>query len=97
MKKVTLLWAILAWAGIVQAQPADTAIITPLRLMIRCDGIGMCHNVKMAAKQFFEQKLPFSASVMFVCPCYQKGVDILKEHPEIAVGVHLTLNAEWKN
>jgi predicted glycoside hydrolase/deacetylase ChbG (UPF0249 family) len=34
---------------------------------------------------------------MFACPWYQEAVDILKENPEVGVGIHLTLNAEWKN
>jgi len=34
---------------------------------------------------------------MFACPWYQEAVDILKRHPEVSVGIHLTLNAEWKN
>ncbi len=66
-------------------------------LLIRCDDIGMCHSVNMAAQRVIEIGVPFSASVMFVCPWYQEAVDILKNHPEISVGVHLTLNAEWKN
>ena len=66
-------------------------------LMIRCDDIGMCHTVNMAAERLIATGLPFSASVMFVCPWYQEAVDLLKSHPQIAVGVHLTLNAEWKN
>ena len=66
-------------------------------LMIRCDDIGMCHTVNMAVQQVIKTGVPFSASVMFVCPWYQEAVDILRLHPEISVGVHLTLNAEWKN
>jgi predicted glycoside hydrolase/deacetylase ChbG (UPF0249 family) len=66
-------------------------------LLIRCDDIGMCHSVNLAAQKLIETGLPFSASVMFVCPWYQEAVDILKARPEISVGVHLTLNAEWKN
>lgn len=66
-------------------------------LLIRCDDLGMCHAVNMAAKQLMQTGLSFSASVMFACPWYQEAVDILKNHPEISVGVHLTLNAEWKN
>jgi len=66
-------------------------------LLIRCDDIGMSHSVNMAAKELIESGLLISASVMFPCAWYQEGVDILREHPEIAVGVHLTLNAEWKN
>ncbi len=38
-----------------------------------------------------------STSVMFACPWYQEAVEILREHPEVGVGIHLTLNAEWKN
>ena len=34
---------------------------------------------------------------MFPCAWYQEAIDILKQHPEITVGIHLTLNAEWKN
>ena len=41
--------------------------------------------------------MPFSASVMFACPWYQEAVDILKDQPQVTVGIHLTLNAEWKN
>jgi chitin disaccharide deacetylase len=70
---------------------------SPKILLIRCDDIGMSHSVNMAAKELIETGLVFSASVMFPCAWYQEGVDILKDHPEITVGIHLTLNAEWKN
>lgn len=66
-------------------------------LLIRCDDLGMSHSVNMAFKELMESGLKFSASVMFPCSWYQEAVDILKQHPEITVGIHLTLNAEWKN
>jgi predicted glycoside hydrolase/deacetylase ChbG (UPF0249 family) len=66
-------------------------------ILIRCDDWGMCHSVNMAAKEVLEKGFPVSASVMFVCPWYQEAVDILKQYPNVSVGVHLTLNAEWKN
>lgn len=66
-------------------------------LLIRCDDLGMSHAVNMAFKELMESGLKFSASVMFPCAWYQEAVDILKQHPEISVGIHLTLNAEWKN
>ncbi len=66
-------------------------------LLIRCDDLGMSHAVNMAFKELMETGLKFSASVMFPCAWYQEAVDILKQHPEITVGIHLTLNAEWKN
>lgn len=66
-------------------------------LLIRCDDIGMSHSVNMAAKELIESGLVFSTSIMFPCAWYQEGVDLLKDHPEIATGIHLTLNSEWKN
>ena len=68
-----------------------------IKMLIRCDDIGMCHSVNMACKELIKSGVPFSASVMVVCPWYQEAVDILKEHPEVTAGIHLTLNAEWKN
>jgi chitin disaccharide deacetylase len=65
--------------------------------LIRCDDIGMCHTVNVAAKQVFDAGIPVSASVMFACPWYQEAVELLKHYPHVSVGVHLTLNAEWKN
>ena len=65
--------------------------------LVRCDDMGMCHSLNMAIEKVAETGLPFSTSVMFACPWYQEAVDILKSHPEVGVGIHLTLNAEWKN
>lgn len=66
-------------------------------LLVRCDDLGMSHAVNMAAKELIDSKLIFSGSIMFACPWYQEAVDILKEHPEISVGIHLMLNSEWQN
>lgn len=66
-------------------------------LLIRCDDLGMSHAVNMAFKELMESGLKFSASVMFPCAWYQEAVEILKQYPNVSVGVHLTLNAEWKN
>jgi predicted glycoside hydrolase/deacetylase ChbG (UPF0249 family) len=66
-------------------------------LVIRSDDAGMSHSVNMALERLIETGLPVSVSVMFPTPWYQETVDILKRHPEVAVGIHLTLNSEWKN
>jgi predicted glycoside hydrolase/deacetylase ChbG (UPF0249 family) len=66
-------------------------------LIIRTDDAGMSHSVNMALEKLIATSLPVSVSVMFPTPWYQETVDILKRHPEVAVGIHLTLNSEWKN
>jgi chitin disaccharide deacetylase len=66
-------------------------------LLIRCDDMGMSHSVNMAFEQVFKTGLPVSASVMWACPWYKEAVDILKRYPNVAIGIHLTLNSEWEN
>ncbi len=90
--------------GICALAPAPRLLAQPdgkepprAALLIRCDDIGMCHTVNSAAAQVLDAGLPVSLSVMFACPWYQEAVEMLKGRRNIAVGVHLTLNAEWKN
>ncbi len=69
----------------------------PVYLIIRSDDAGMSHSVNMGLRRLIETDLPVSVSIMFACPWYQEMVEILKRHPAVAVGIHLTLNSEWKN
>jgi chitin disaccharide deacetylase len=78
------------------ALPADSDT-TGTTVLIRCDDIGMCHAVNMAAKRVLDQGFPVSMSIMVACPWYQEAVDLLKQYKNVSVGIHLTLNAEWKN
>jgi len=66
-------------------------------LIIRSDDAGISHSVNMALEKLIETGLPVSVSVMFPTPWYQETVEMLKRHPNVAVGIHLTLNSEWKN
>ncbi|CAA9245085.1 MAG: hypothetical protein AVDCRST_MAG95-1604, partial [uncultured Adhaeribacter sp.] len=101
MKKLLLLILLLGFdilPGLTQTRKKDKAKPTgPVQLLIRCDDVGMCHSVNMATEQLIKTGLPISASVMFACPWYQEAVEILKQHPDVAVGIHLTLGSEWKN
>ncbi len=88
----TMVWLILNFMPLQSALGQDKA-----ELILRVDDIGMCHAVNMAMKQLAETGIPFSTSVMFACPCYLEAVEILKAHPAVSAGIHLTLNSEWKN
>jgi len=77
------------------APPADTG--RPTYLLIRSDDAGMSHSVNMGLLRLIESGLPVSVSVMFPTPWYQETVEILMRHPSVSVGIHLTLNSEWKN
>ena len=86
-------WMLLAsLSPIVSAQS-----INPIALIIRTDDVGMSHSVNLAMQRLVATGLPVSVSVMFACPWYQEAVEILKQHPNASVGIHLVLNSEWKH
>ena len=66
-------------------------------MLIRADDMGMSHGQNQAFRKLIETGMPLSVSVMFACPWWKQAVEILEEHPDVSVGVHLTLNAEWKH
>jgi predicted glycoside hydrolase/deacetylase ChbG (UPF0249 family) len=84
-----------------QAEPAVRASAaspdSQTYLLIRTDDAGMSHSVNMALDRLIATGLPVSVSVMFPTPWYQETVELLKRHPDVSVGIHLTLNSEWKN
>jgi predicted glycoside hydrolase/deacetylase ChbG (UPF0249 family) len=66
-------------------------------ILIRCDDIGMCHSVNVAAERVLKTGIPVSMSVMVPCPWFTEAADMLKKYPNVSVGIHLVLNSEWKN
>lgn len=86
---------LLAWLTSVTTFPAQGQSGLP-KLLVRVDDIGMNHSTNVAIRKLAESGIPFSTSVLFVCPWYQETVEILKAFPHVTVGVHLALNAEWK-
>ena len=95
MKKSALLVTFFLSSFSCFTQPEKPA--EPIPLLFRLDDIGMCHSVNMAAKQVLETGMPVSMSVMVPCPWFTEAVELLKQYSNVAVGIHLTLNAEWKN
>jgi predicted glycoside hydrolase/deacetylase ChbG (UPF0249 family) len=95
-KKFFILAVVFSFLATAQQRPAANTI-SAIPILIRCDDWGMCHSVNIAARQVLEKGFPVSASIMFACPWYQEAVEIAKLYPNVSVGIHLTLNAEWKN
>src|ERR671925_2101453 len=88
---------VLAGTPVVLRAQGSLAPAAAESLIIRTDDIGMSHSVNMAMQRLVGTGMPVSVSVLFVCPWYQEAVEILKQHPQVAVGIHLALNSEWKN
>lgn len=89
-RRMTALVIVLAMVSTLSAQPK-----TPIPVLLRFDDWGMSHSVNSAARKVVALGIPVSASIMFACPWYQEAVEIVKNAPNVSVGVHLTLNAEW--
>ncbi|MBI5858144.1 MAG: ChbG/HpnK family deacetylase [Sphingobacteriales bacterium] len=94
MKKIVLaaLFLICIQFSFSQSEKPDEKI----PVLIRCDDIGMCHAVNMAAKQVLETGIPVSMSVMVPCSWFSEAAELLKQYRNVSIGIHLTLNSEWK-
>jgi len=63
--------------------------------VVHADDIGMCHAANLGAFQALREGSATCGSIMVPCPWFQEAVDFAKASPELDLGVHLTLNAEW--
>ncbi len=65
-------------------------------IMLHADDIGMCPEANIAAKDQLTKGHIQSAAVMIPCPNAEEFISWAKEHPNMDVGLHLTLTSEWK-
>ena len=72
--------------------PADARL-----LIINADDFGMCHAVNEAILRALIDGVATSTSLMTPCPWAPQAMQMLKEHPEIPFGVHLTLISDFGN
>lgn len=72
--------------------PTGTKVV-----IFHVDDAGMSHNSNMGAIKAIEDGVATSTSVMMPCSWVPEMAEYVKSHPQIDVGVHLTLTAEWKN
>jgi len=65
-------------------------------IILHADDAGMCDEANIATAQLLINKEIQSAAVMVPCPKADEFIEWALEHPETDVGLHLTLNSEWK-
>ncbi len=65
-------------------------------IMLHADDIGMCEEANIAAKESLLAGHIQSAAAMPPCPQFEDIIAWAIEHPEIDMGLHLTLTSEWK-
>ncbi|MCR4616312.1 MAG: polysaccharide deacetylase family protein [Clostridiales bacterium] len=64
-------------------------------LIVNADDFGMCNSANQACFELFESGCLKSATVMMPCKAAADAVNFSIEHPEYAIGVHLTMTSEW--
>lgn len=70
---------------------------TDRAVIIHTDDIGMCHAALQAFKDLWAFGTITSAAVMVPCPWFPATAQTCRANPEIDMGVHATLNAEWES
>lgn len=66
-------------------------------VIIHTDDIGMCHASVRAFKDLWAFGTITSGAVMVPCSWFPAAAKMCRENPEMDMGVHATLNAEWEN
>jgi len=69
---------------------------TDRAVIIHVDDIGMCQAGVEAFADLFAFGLVSSGAIMVPCPWFLAAAEFARTHPQADLGVHLTLNAEWK-
>lgn len=60
-------------------------------LIINADDFGMYPAVNAAVVRSIEEGIASSCSLMTPCPAAPQAMDLLRQHPRISFGIHLTL------
>ena len=66
-------------------------------VILHTDDIGMCHASVEAFRDLWAFGTITSGSTMVPCPWFPAVARMCRENPEIDMGVHATLNAEWES
>ncbi|MBI1295066.1 ChbG/HpnK family deacetylase [bacterium] len=64
-------------------------------LIVNADDFGMCHAVNEAVFGVLQAGVVRSTTLMVPCPWALHAMRFLREHPEVAFGVHLTVVSDW--
>lgn len=88
MKKMRWLLAAMCCLG---AGKTDESI----RLLVRADDMGASRSANLAIIKSYSEGIVTAVEVMVPGPWFEEAASLLNEHPDLDVGIHLTLTSEW--
>lgn len=69
----------------------------PTRLIIRGDDMGYTHSGNEALIKSYKEGIETSIEIIVPSPWFPEAVNLLKQVPNVDVGIHLALTSEWDN
>jgi predicted glycoside hydrolase/deacetylase ChbG (UPF0249 family) len=89
--------SLLCVAPVVAAPASAPTAAGRIRLIVRGDDLGALHGIDEGAKQAFTNGIMTVAHVIVPGPWFPEAVRMLKESPNVDVGIHLAITSEWSN
>lgn len=86
-----------SFVGIIVTLFSSVCYAQPTRLIVRSDDMGFTHAANEAIIETYQNGITTSVEVMVPTPWFPEAVKMLKEYPDLDVGIHLTLTSEWEN
>ena len=74
----------------------STVGIGAVRLLVRADDMGVAQAVNEACIESYRRGIARSVEVIVPGPWFLDAVRLLKQNPDLDVGVHLCLTSEWE-
>ena len=65
-------------------------------LIVHADDLAVAHSVNAASLAALDKNAVTSASIMVPCAWLSEVASYARTHPDADLGLHLTLNSEWK-
>lgn len=67
-----------------------------IKLIVRGDDMGITHATNVAILEAYKRGIQKTAEVIVPAPWFPEAAAMLRSHPELDAGVHLTLTSEWE-
>ncbi|HZY78988.1 MAG TPA: polysaccharide deacetylase family protein [Cyclobacteriaceae bacterium] len=67
------------------------------RLIVRGDDMGYSHSGNLALIKCSKEGIQTSIEIIVPSPWFPEAVKMLRDNPQIDVGIHLALTSEWDN